>query len=88
MLRDAAAEAAGLRKKMKTSWEARELDAGLNNAFFLRYHSYTCYYPLAARVVQSAGSTGRAALLFKKLHGEKDPVRALKSLARSRSRVV
>ncbi len=88
MLLTAGAEAAKLRKRMKTFWEAKELDAALNNAFFLRYHSYTCFYPLAARVVKSCGSVKKAARAFKKLGDEKNPVRSLRAIARSPSRIV
>lgn len=88
MLLTAEAEAAKLGKKMKTFWEAKELDARLNNAFFLRYHSYTCYYPLASSVVKSCGSVKKAAETFRKLGGERNPVRSLKTLARSGPRTV
>jgi hypothetical protein len=85
MLAAAEAEATKLRGRIKTSWEARELDARLSNAFFLRYHSYTCFYSLAADIVKACGSVKEAAQAFRRLGGEEDPVRNLKSLARSRS---
>ncbi len=83
LLRKAAANAARLRKKMKTAWEQKELEANLNNAFFLRYHNYTCHYGTAARVARATGDLRKASDLFKKLQSEEDPVRALKKLARS-----
>jgi len=84
LLEKAAAEAAKLRKGMKTDWERKELEAKLNNAFFLRYHDYTCYYPSAASLARSASNLREAAAIFKKLREEKDPLRALKRLARPR----
>ena len=83
MLLAAESEAARLKKKMKTFWEAKELEARLSNAFLLRYHSYTCYYPLAARIVKSCGSIKKAAEVFKKLGDEDNPVKSLKTIARS-----
>jgi hypothetical protein len=71
LLEEAGAEAAKLRKKMKTHWERKELEAKLNNAFFLRYHDYTCYYSAAARVVKASCSLKKAAESFKKLQNEK-----------------
>jgi predicted aminopeptidase len=61
LMEKAQIEAAKLKKKMKTQWEQKELEAKLNNAFFLRYHDYTCYYSIAASVVKASGSLRKAA---------------------------
>lgn len=84
LMEKAGAEAARLAEKMTTAWEPKELGAEMNNAFFLRYYDYTCYYPAAARVARAAGSLRQAAQIYKDLQNRENPFRTLKSLASSR----
>ena len=82
LLREAFKEAGRLREKMKTYWESKELEADMNNAFFLRYYDYTRYYPDAAKVARSAENLAQAAEVFKTFGSEDNPIHALKQLAR------
>lgn len=59
-----AAEAARLR--MPPSWEREELNRPVTNAFILRNHDYTWYYPLALDVLKKTGTLKRAMLKYRK----------------------
>jgi len=83
LLEKASSEALRLSDSMKTYWEKKELLAHLNNAFFLRYYSYTHYYPLVAKVVRKAGTLREAADIFRNLGNEENPEKILKKLART-----
>lgn len=59
-------EADALRERLPAEWERAELTKEMNNAFFFRYHDYTCFHPLALRVYRIAGSLPRAMRLYKR----------------------
>ena len=59
-------EAALLHRKMPESWEKSELDKEINNAFIMRYYSYTVHYPLARTIYEEEQDVKRAMARFVK----------------------
>lgn len=47
---------AELAAELPDSWEKMELSKEINNAFILRYHDYTVYYPHAKRIYNMYGN--------------------------------
>ena len=66
-----AADAA--RSRMPPSWEREELNRPVTNAFILRNHDYTWYYPLALDVLNKTGCLKRAMLKYRKAADEGAP---------------
>jgi predicted aminopeptidase len=66
-----AAEA--IRLRMPPSWEREELNRPVTNAFILRNHDYTWYYPLALDVLKKTASLKRAMLKYRKAADEGAP---------------
>jgi hypothetical protein len=64
-LRKATKQAKDLASTMSTLWEIRELGSTVNNAFILRYRSYTRYYPVAVKTLREAGGLAAACVRFK-----------------------
>lgn len=60
-------KAAELYNKVPDSWEKSELKKKINNAFILRYHDYTVYYPLAKKMFLKSGSVRSAMEVYSKL---------------------
>ena len=54
-----------LAEKMPDSWEKLELDKDINNAFVLRYHDYTVYYPQAKKIFLKYGNLADTIKHFK-----------------------
>lgn len=59
-------EAAVLHSKMPESWEKSELNKEINNAFIMRYYSYTVHYPLARKIYVEEKDVKRAMVRFVK----------------------
>jgi len=57
-------DAAVLHRKMPESWEKSELDKEINNAFIMRYYSYTVHYPLARKIYEEVEDVERAMARF------------------------
>ena len=57
-------DAAVLHRGMPESWEKSELDKEINNAFIIRYYSYTVHYPLARKIYEEEQDVKRAMARF------------------------
>ena len=60
-------KAAELYKTVPDSWEKSELKKEINNAFIIRYHDYTVYYPLAKKIFLKSRSLKEAMEIYSKL---------------------
>lgn len=59
-------KAAELYKTVPDSWEKSELKKEINNAFIIRYHDYTVYYPLAKKILLKSKSLVEAMHVYSK----------------------
>jgi len=73
IMQDVQASAQKVRARMPESWERDELNRPITNAFILRNHDYTWYYPLALDVLKKAGSLKRAMQKYRKAAEEGAP---------------
>jgi hypothetical protein len=64
-LKKAGREAKDLVSTMRALWETKELNNAVNNAFILRYYSYTKYYSLAVKTLRESGGLVAACARFK-----------------------
>jgi hypothetical protein len=64
-LKRANKQARELASTMLTLWETKELENTVNNAFILRYYSYTRYYAFAVKTLRDAGGLAVACARFK-----------------------
>jgi Putative aminopeptidase len=75
------AEADRIRSRTQSTWEKEEYRRTMNNAFFFRYHDYTCNYPLSLQVCNRSSGLARAMKLYKRA-GRTGAIEQLKDFCR------